>query len=164
MLFFRGGLLIFVAMAGWIAFYQAASTYLSLIVTPRAVPPGLLEICLWVAVLLACGLARFRLRRGLGASIAAYRRASSLRQKLLIATAKISFAAGIFALLGLLFPLWSKVLGLHQRPWTWDEALCWVALLSLAEPINRILNPIMVAKLLPAADKVLKEDPRSPVV
>jgi hypothetical protein len=164
MLFFRGGLLILVAMAGWIAFYQAASTYLSLIVTPRAVPPRLLEICFWVAVLLACGLARFRLRRGLGASIAAYRRASSLRQKLLIATAKISFAAGIFALLGLLFPLWSKVIGLHQRPWTWDEALCWVALLSLAEPINRILNPIMVAKLLPAADKVLKDDPRSPVV
>jgi hypothetical protein len=164
MLFFRSGLLFLVAMAGWIAFYQAASIYLSLIVTPRAVPPGLLEICLWVSVLVACGFARYRLRKGLGASIAAYRRASNLRQRLVIATAKISFAAGIVSLLGLLFPLWSKVIGLHQRPWTWDEALCWVALLSFAEPINRILNPIMVARLLPDADKVLKDDPRSPVV
>ena len=164
MLFFRGGLLFLVAVVAWIAFYQAASTYLSLIVMPRAKPPGLLEASFWVTVLLACGFARFRLRRRLGASIAAYRRASSLRQKLLIATAKLSFAAGLVALLGLLFPLWSKVIGIHQRPWTWDEAICWVALLSLAEPIKRILNPIMVARLLPAADKVLKDDPRAPVV
>jgi hypothetical protein len=36
MLFFRGGLLFLVAVVAWIAFYQAASTYLSLIVMPRA--------------------------------------------------------------------------------------------------------------------------------
>jgi hypothetical protein len=164
MLFLRGGLLFFVAMTAWIAFYHLVSAYLSVIVAPLDASPSLLEGCFWAFTFVACAYARYRLRRHLGASIAAYQRASRFLQRLLVGMAITSLVVGVAAVIGLLYPLWGRALGLNPRPWSGVEALCWLGFLSLAEPLNRILNPIMMARLLPSAAKVLRDDTRPPVV